>query len=56
MLEFRLGMLVGVALAAAVLAMPSEVQAQASDQPIRIGYGISQTGGLAPNGKSAFTA
>jgi branched-chain amino acid transport system substrate-binding protein len=25
-------------------------------QPIKIGYGISQTGGLAPNGKSALLA
>jgi branched-chain amino acid transport system substrate-binding protein len=32
-------------------------QAQApSGEPIRIGYGISQTGGLAPNGKSALLA
>ncbi len=54
MLKFRLGMLVGVGLAAVVLAAPGQAQAQASDQPIRIGYGISQTGGLAPNGKSAL--
>ncbi len=27
-----------------------------SGEPIRIGYGISQTGGLAPNGKSALLA
>jgi branched-chain amino acid transport system substrate-binding protein len=32
-------------------------QAQApSGQPLKIGYGISQTGGLAPNGKSALLA
>jgi branched-chain amino acid transport system substrate-binding protein len=32
-------------------------QAQApSGEPIKIGYGISQTGGLAPNGKSALLA
>jgi branched-chain amino acid transport system substrate-binding protein len=32
-------------------------QAQApSRQPLKIGYGISQTGGLAPNGKSALLA
>src|SRR6266550_4763188 len=27
-----------------------------SGEPIKIGYGISQTGGLAPNGKSALLA
>ena len=27
-----------------------------SREPIKIGYGISQTGGLAPNGKSALLA
>jgi branched-chain amino acid transport system substrate-binding protein len=32
-------------------------QAQApAGAPIKIGYGISQTGGLAPNGKSALLA
>ena len=39
-----------------VLAAPA-AQAQASSgQPLKIGYGISQTGGLAPNGKSALLA
>ena len=38
-----------------VLAMPG-AQAAPSDEPIKIGYGISQTGGLAPNGKSALLA
>jgi branched-chain amino acid transport system substrate-binding protein len=39
-----------------VLAAPA-TQAQApSGQPIKIGYGIAQTGGLAPNGKSALLA
>src|SRR6201993_1954872 len=39
-----------------VLAAPA-VQAQApSGQPLKVGYGISQTGGLAPNGKSALLA
>ena len=38
------------------LAMPV-AQAQApSGEPLKIGYGISQTGGLAPNGKSALLA
>jgi branched-chain amino acid transport system substrate-binding protein len=38
------------------LAAPA-VQAQApSGQPLKVGYGISQTGGLAPNGKSALLA
>jgi branched-chain amino acid transport system substrate-binding protein len=39
-----------------VLAAPP-TQAQApSAQPLKIGYGIAQTGGLAPNGKSALLA
>jgi branched-chain amino acid transport system substrate-binding protein len=38
------------------LAAPA-AQAQApSGEPVKIGYGISQTGGLAPNGKSALLA
>jgi len=41
-----------LALTAGVLATAS-AQAQ-SGEPIKIGYGISQTGGLAPNGKSAL--
>ncbi len=45
-------------LAGALLALAtSTAQAQApSSDPIKIGYGISQTGGLAPNGKSALLA
>src|SRR2546429_9205445 len=45
-------------LAGASLALAtSTAQAQAlSGDPIKIGYGISQTGGLAPNGKSALLA
>jgi branched-chain amino acid transport system substrate-binding protein len=44
---------VGILLA---LAAPA-AQAQAeSAEPLKIGYGISQTGGLAPNGKSALLA
>src|SRR5215813_760937 len=42
-------------LAVAGLALSSAVSAQ-SGNPIKIGYGISQTGGLAPNGKSALLA
>jgi len=43
-------------LAAAAFAFcPAAASAQSSD-PIKIGYGISQTGGLAPNGKSALLA
>jgi branched-chain amino acid transport system substrate-binding protein len=39
-----------------VLAAPA-TQAQApSGRPLKIGYGIAQTGGLAPNGKSALLA
>jgi len=43
------------AFALAVLAAPAQAQAP-SGEPIKIGYGISQTGGLAPNGKSALLA
>jgi len=43
-----------VAVAAFVL-VPTGAFAQ-SDNPIKVGYGISQTGGLAPNGKSALLA
>jgi branched-chain amino acid transport system substrate-binding protein len=43
-----LALAASVALAAAALAQ--------SGEPIKIGYGISQTGGLAPNGKSALLA
>ncbi|HML12503.1 MAG TPA: amino acid ABC transporter substrate-binding protein [Xanthobacteraceae bacterium] len=42
-------------LAAAFALFPSAALAQ-SGPPITIGYGISQTGGLAPNGKSALLA
>src|SRR5437773_4032741 len=41
--------------AAAPLAWSLPAAAQ-SGNPIRIGYGMSQTGGLAPNGKSALLA
>jgi branched-chain amino acid transport system substrate-binding protein len=34
---------------------PATASAQSGD-PVKIGYGISQTGGLAPNGKSALLA
>jgi branched-chain amino acid transport system substrate-binding protein len=40
-------------LTGALLAGPAGAQ---SGEPIKIGYGISQTGGLAPNGKSALLA
>src|SRR5712692_951202 len=40
-------------LAGMLLAAPALAQ---SGEPIKIGYGISQTGGLAPNGKSALLA
>jgi branched-chain amino acid transport system substrate-binding protein len=38
-----------------VLALAAQAQAQ-SGEPLKIGYGIAQTGGLAPNGKSALLA
>src|SRR5262249_6990758 len=40
-------------MAGALLAAPASAQ---TGEPIKIGYGISQTGGLAPNGKSALLA
>src|SRR2546425_5384292 len=43
------------ALAACTLLFAGAAWAQ-SGEPIKIGYGISQTGGLAPNGKSAVLA
>ena len=42
-------------LAACALSFAGAAWAQ-SGEPIKIGYGISQTGGLAPNGKSALLA
>src|ERR1700741_4786777 len=38
-----------------LLALAAQAQAQ-SGEPLKIGYGIAQTGGLAPNGKSALLA
>src|SRR5436305_5676623 len=43
------------ALAACALSFAGAAWAQ-SGEPIKIGYGISQTGGLGPNGKSALLA
>src|SRR5258705_7880662 len=43
------------ALTACALLFAGAAWAQ-SREPIKIGYGISQTGGLAPNGKSALLA
>jgi branched-chain amino acid transport system substrate-binding protein len=39
-----------------VLAAPATRAQAPSGQPLKIGYGIAQTGGLAPNGKSALLA
>jgi len=52
------GRMIAAYLAGAVFVLAaSSAQAQApSGEPIKIGYGISQTGGLAPNGKSALLA
>jgi branched-chain amino acid transport system substrate-binding protein len=50
--------LIAACVAGALLALatpPARAQAP-SREPIKIGYGISQTGGLAPNGKSALLA
>ena len=50
--------LIAACLVSVSLALVSRTaQAQApSAQPLKIGYGISQTGGLAPNGTSALLA
>jgi branched-chain amino acid transport system substrate-binding protein len=54
---FRIGLrLPGAAMLAAALALLSPAALAQSGAPITIGYGISQTGGLAPNGKSALLA
>ena len=42
--------------AGAAVLLFSAVALAESGEPIKIGYGISQTGGLAPNGKSALLA
>src|SRR5205823_6113345 len=50
----RLMAILAIAAAAALVgSLPAAAQ---SGNPIRIGYGMSQTGGLAPNGKSALLA
>src|SRR5262252_11126639 len=49
----RAGLGLVTAAAAALLATSALAQTK---EPIKIGYGISQTGGLAPNGKSALLA
>jgi branched-chain amino acid transport system substrate-binding protein len=50
--------IIAACFASALLALATPAaQAQApSGEPLKIGYGISQTGGLAPNGKSALLA
>jgi branched-chain amino acid transport system substrate-binding protein len=54
---FHIGLrLPGAAMLAAALALLSPAARAQSGAPITIGYGISQTGGLAPNGKSALLA
>src|SRR3979490_1173316 len=53
-LKYRAFVLSAAMLATLVLSA-SAASAQ-SGEPIKIGYGISQTGGLAPNGKSALLA
>ena len=51
----RAALLVGCAVAALSL-VPAAPAAAQSGQPIRIGYSMALTGGLAPNGKSALVA
>jgi branched-chain amino acid transport system substrate-binding protein len=46
----------GLLLALAIGVLPIGPAAAQTGEPIKIGYGISQTGGLAPNGKSALLA
>jgi branched-chain amino acid transport system substrate-binding protein len=54
-LDIRISRRRAAVLAAAFALFPPAAFAQ-SGAPITIGYGISQTGGLAPNGKSALLA
>jgi branched-chain amino acid transport system substrate-binding protein len=56
-LDFRtFGRLSGWLFAGATFVLSLAAAAAQSGDPIKIGYGISQTGGLAPNGKSALLA
>ena len=48
------GRLGGWLFAGATFVLSLAAAAAQSGDPIKIGYGISQTGGLAPNGKSAL--
>jgi branched-chain amino acid transport system substrate-binding protein len=47
---------VGVLAVFAACSLSAGAACAQSNEPIKIGYGISQTGGLAPNGKSALLA
>ena len=51
-----LGRLGARLLAGAAFVLSLGVASAQSSDPVKIGYGISQTGGLAPNGKSALLA
>jgi branched-chain amino acid transport system substrate-binding protein len=44
------------ALGAAMIAMAGFAPAKADEKPITIGFGMAETGGLAPNGKAALLA
>jgi branched-chain amino acid transport system substrate-binding protein len=56
-LKYRTKALIGAAIAALALPLACTVPASAqSGQPIKIGYSMALTGGLAPNGKSALLA
>src|SRR6476660_8379403 len=50
------GAVSGLLLALAIGVLPIGPAAAQTGEPIKIGYGISQTGGLAPNGRSALLA
>jgi branched-chain amino acid transport system substrate-binding protein len=55
-LSNRIAFLIPAVLSCALTAIFAGPAAAQSGEPIKIGYGISQTGGLAPNGKSALLA
>jgi branched-chain amino acid transport system substrate-binding protein len=54
--ELKPTALAGAVLGLAAVALATAPASAQTGEPIKIGYGISQTGGLAPNGKSALLA
>ena len=55
-MKCRAPALICAAVAALVLSLAAAPASAQSSQPIKIGYSMALTGGLAPNGKSALLA